>query len=508
MEFKSRMRIVFILLISIGMLPMLWAQRERTQLSDEQKLLQVMHSIHSQILYAYVEELASDKYWGRLTGTEGYDLSAEWVIEHFKKWGLAPAGDKGSFLQSFPNPYTLILEDCRLSLVIPQKDEFIEKNYLYEEEFIPGSTSDSGEVTAEVVYAGYGISAPELGFDEYAGLDVRGKIVLLEREAPVDPGRDPEIFKKWRDYSFHQYKLENAAAHGARGMLYNYHIANPNNAFVEGFIYTHIGTAVVKDIFSGTGRTHSDVVASIRKTLKPLSFATGKVATIKNSTEHHADGIGTNVVGQLIGSDPVLKDEVIIIGGHLDHLGRCYEIMPGANDNASAVAVMLGLAEALSQSPVKPRRTILFNCFGAEEQAVAGSKFYVENPLFPLEKTVCLINMDGVGAGDKLSAAAADNYPDLWGYFQRANDKYIHRLITPRYFLNNARPRLDAARFMWAGIPSISFGAFGTQSYYHVTKDNMDIITPEIMEDLAQLLFLAVLDMANQDVLDFRRTAK
>ena len=507
------MRRKFIVLVSL-FLSVVWvstwgtAQRGAQQLSEEQKLLQVMHSIPSQTLYDYVEELASDKYWGRLTGTEGYNQSAEWIASHFEKWGVLPAGDNGTYLQAFPNPYTLVFEDCHLTLHIPHKDGSIDKSYIYEEEFIPGSTSDSGEVKAEVIYVGYGITAPELGFDEYAGLDVRGKIVLMEREAPVSPNQDPEVFKKWRDYSFHQYKLKNAAAHGARGMLYNYHITNPNNAFAEGFIYTHIGDAVVEDIFSGTGHKHNEVVAAIKKELKPQSFNTEKVFTIKNTTEHHADGIGYNLVGKIEGTDPVLKDEIIIVGGHLDHLGRCYEIMPGANDNASAVAVIMGMAEALSKSPVKPRRTILFNCFGAEEQGVAGSKFYVENPIFPLEKTVCLINMDGVGAGDKLSALAANNYPDLWDYIKRANDKYIHRLVNPSSFRNNARPRLDAARFMWAGVPSVSFGAYGSRSFYHVTKDNMDIITPEIMEDLAQMLFMAILDMANQDTLDFRTTAK
>lgn len=506
----SLSRFGFVCLICAGLAAQLWAQGRGGQLTDEQKLLQVMHSIHSQTLYDYVAELASDKYWGRLTGTEGYNQSAEWVISFFKKWGVEPAGDNGTFLQAFPNPYTLVFEDCSLSLQIPHKDAFIRKPYVYQEEFIPGSTSDSGEVTAEVIYVGYGISAPELGYDEYAGLDVSGKIVLMEREAPVG-SNDVEVFKKWRPYSFHQYKLKNAAAHGAKGMLYNYPITNPNNAFVEGFMYTHIGSAVVEDLFAGTGRTHKEVVAGIRKTLKPRSFSTGKVVTIKNTTEHHPDGIGANVVGRIVGSDPQLRDEVIIVGGHLDHLGRCYEIMPGANDNASAVAVIMGLAEALTRSPVKPRRTILFICFGAEEQAVAGSKYYVENPIFPLEKTVCLINMDGVGDGDRLSALAAENYPEFWEYIKRANDRYIHRVVTPRYFTNNARPRLDAARFMWAGVPSISFAAGGTRrsySYYHLTKDNMDIITPEIMEDMAQLLFLAILDMANQDELDFRRSAK
>ncbi len=497
--------VIFILFVFVFSTSFLPAQRSGMELTEEQELLQVMHSIHSGTLFNYVKELASDKYWGRLTGTKGYNQSAEWVISHFKKWGLLPAGDNNTFLQAFPNPYTLVFENCYVCMNIPVNGDTVRKYYRYEEEFIPGSTSGSGEVTAEVVYVGYGITAPELDFDEYQGMDVKGKIVLMEREAPVSPNDDPEVFKKWRPYSFHQYKLKNAVAHGARGMLYNYHITNPNNAYDENFIYSHVGTVVVNDVFAGTGKKHGEVVERIKKELKPQSFPTGKVFTIKNTTEHHPEGIGYNVIGMIPGSDPLLKDEVIIIGGHLDHLGRCYEIMPGANDNASAVAVIMGLAEALAKSPVQPRRTILFLCFGAEEQGVLGAKYYVENPVFPLEKTVCLLNMDGVGAGDKLSALSAENFPELWDYVKRANEKYTHRLVFPRYFSNIARPRLDAARFLWAGVPSLSFSAFGTPSYYHVTKDNIEIITPEIMEDLAQMLFMAVLDMANQDQVDFRK---
>jgi Zn-dependent M28 family amino/carboxypeptidase len=178
--------------------------------------------------------------------------------------------------------------------------------------------------------------------------------------------------------------------------------------------------------------------------------------------------------------------------------------MPGANDNASGVAVILGLAEALSKSPIQPRRSIMFNCFGAEEQAVAGSKYYLKHPVVPLEKTVAFINIDGVGCGDKISANAAENFPDFWAYIKRANDQYIHREIFPEYFANNARPRSDAARFMWEGVPTISFGVWGAPSYYHITKDTIETITPEILEDMTRLLFVAVLDMANQDRLDFR----
>ncbi|MFW6136596.1 MAG: M28 family peptidase [Candidatus Aminicenantaceae bacterium] len=494
---------VYIIPLALMMQPPAFPQAQAEELTTEQKLLQVMHSISSLTLYHYVEELASEKYGGRLTGTEGFYKSAQRVSRHFEKWGLIPAGDNNTYLQAFPNPYTLVFEDCYLHMHIPVQGDTVIKDYRYEEEFIPGSTSGSGKVTAEVVYVGYGISAPELGFDEYAGVDVKGKIVLMEPEAPVNPYQDPEVFMDWRPYSFHQYKLKNAAAHGAKGMIYNYHITNPNNAYIEDFIYTHIGEAVVRDIFAGTGKEHKNVVKSIRSSLKPQSFPTGKNFTIKNTTEHHPEGIGYNVLAAIPGSGREMKNEVILIGGHLDHLGRCYEMMPGANDNASGVAVMMGLAEALMKSPVRPKRTILFNCFGAEEQGVAGSDYYVKNPVYPLKNTLCLINMDGVGAGDKLSVLAAENYPDLWNFLKSANDKYVHRLMIPRSFLNIARPRLDAARFLWAGVPSVSISAFGTPSYYHVTKDNLDIITPDIMKDLAGILFYSVLEMANQKNLSF-----
>jgi hypothetical protein len=498
---KAGVLVAALLLVLVTLAP---AQRTRPQLTEEQQLLQVMHGINSQTLYDYVKEMASEKYEGRLTGTEGFNKSARWLISHLKKWGVKPAGDDGTYLQAFPNPYTLIYPECHVAMHVPFGDGVIKKYYRYVEEFIPGSTSGSGEVTEEVIYVGYGITAPELGFDEYAGLDVEGKIVMMEREAPVSP-REAEAFKKWRPYSFHQYKLENAVAHGAKGMLYNYGpISNPNNAYDEGFIYSHIGTEASDDVFAGTGRTHRETVRAIQETLKPHSFATGKTFSIKNTTKHVSDGIGYNVIGLLEGSDPDLKDEVIIIGGHLDHLGRCYEIMPGANDNASAVAVMMGVAEALFNSPVKPKRSIMFLAFGAEEQGVAGSDYYVNNPVVPLEKTLGLINMDGVGAGHSLSAQAAENYPSFWAFLKEANDKYVHRIIRGSYFVNNARPRLDAARFMWKDVPTLSLGAYGSPSPYHVPQDNIDIITPEIMEDLAQILFMAVIEMAGADSLNFR----
>jgi len=487
----------------------------QTQATDEAKILQAMHSISSHTLYDYVAELVSEKYGGRLTGTKEYEACVEWVESLLKGWGVQPAGENGTYRQLFPNPYTIVGPGGICALDVPAgKNGVIKKLYKYEDEFIPGGTSGSGEVTAEVVYVGYGVTAPELGYDDYKGVDVKGKIVLLDPEVPVGPGEKTlDLFKKWRPYSFHQYKLKNATAHGAKGMIYNYGpIGNPNNAYVEGFVYHHVGEAVVADIFAGTGRTYKDTVARIRAELKPQSFATGKTMIISNKTEHHPDGVGINLIGQIPGTDPKLKDDVIIIGGHLDHLGRMWALMPGANDNATAVAVTLGVAEAMAKCAVKPKRTIVFFFFGSEEQSedqgTEGSHYYTDHPLLPLDKTVVFINMEGPGIGDRISASGGRTYPGFWQFVEKANAGYIHRPLSTGPASYPARPRQDSAWFFWKGVPSLTFGAGGgprlPYSTYHNTKDSIELVTPEIMEDIAQLLFMAVMDMSDEPVLNFR----
>ena len=484
--------------------------------TDEARILEAMHLIQSQPLYNYVAELVSEKYGGRLTGTKEYEACVAWVESLLKVWGVEPGGENGTYRQLFPNPYTIVHEGGVCEMLLPAgQGGVVKKGYKYEDEFIPGGTSGSGAVTAEVVYAGYGITAPELGYDDYKGVDVKGKIVLLESEVPVGPGEKTlEQFKKWRPYSFHQYKLKNAAAHGAKGLIYNYGpIGNPNNAYVEGFVYHHVGTAVVEDVFAGTGRVHKDVVAAIRKDLKPQSFATGKTMTISNRTEHYPDGVGINLLGKITGSDPALKDEVIIVGGHLDHLGRLWELLPGANDNATAVAVTLGIAEAMAKCPVKPKRTVVFFFFGSEEQSedqgTEGSHYYTEHPIYPLDKTAVFINMEGPGAGDKISASGGTTYPGFWAFVEKANKGFVHRTLSTGPASFPARPRQDSAWFFWKGVPSLTFGAYGGPRpplpTYHNTRDNLSLITPEIMEDIAQLLFMTITDMADEPALDFRK---
>lgn len=496
---------VILLGLSVLCLPVL-NQDGSNQKSGKEIIFGIAHSISSHDLYDVVAELSSDKYWGRLTGTEGYDLAARWLVNEFKGCGLEPAGENGTYFQSFDIPYTLVFPGAEVVWHVPQKQGFNDKSYRYMTQFMPGSTSGSGEVTADVVYVGYGITAPELGYDDYEGMDVKGKILLMEREVPYWPADGVERFMKWYPYSLHQYKLRNAVKHGAAGMLYNYGpIANPNNAYDRNFVYCHVGNDVMYDMFGGTGRDHKKIREEIKKSGRPRSFATGKRVTIKMKTEHHPEGRGANVIAVLPGSDPVLKDEYILIGSHLDHLGRCHEIIPGANDNASAVAVQVILARVLRKLKEPLKRSVMFIAFGAEEQGVVGSRYFVDHPTVPLEKLVCLLNMDGVAVGDKLGATAGKNFPSLFAYVERANNEFVHRKLRGSKWLNITRPRNDAARFEKKGVPLLSFYSHGGDSHYHLPTDNIENIHPEIMEDLTRILFLAIVDMANRDTLEFRK---
>jgi hypothetical protein len=264
---------------------------------------------------------------------------------------------------------------------------------------------------------------------------------------------------------------------------------------------TNAGPSVANDIFAGTGKKHDAILERIRTTKQPASFATGKTMTIANTTEHHPEGIGANVIGYLEGKDSALKNEAIIIGGHLDGLGRNPVFMPGANDDSSAVAVTLGIAEALAKSAMPLKRSVLFVLFGAEEQGVKGSEYYVAHPFIPNEKVTGFINLERVGRGDQINGAGCSNFPTLWEFFDRSNHRYIHRLVRPGFATNLVRPGQDAAPFMGVNVPTISFSASGGMplpySTFHTTRDTIDNITPDIMVDLARLIFLSIVEMAN-----------
>jgi Zn-dependent M28 family amino/carboxypeptidase len=219
----------------------------------------------------------------------------------------------------------------------------------------------------------------------------------------------------------------------------------------------------------------------------------------RQNQKHYPQGKGCNIVGLIRGSDPELRDEVILVSGHIDGVGDLGDelVVPGSYDNASAVAVMLGAARAMALAPEKPKRSVLFIFVGAEESALVGSRFYCENPIFPKEKTVCLFNMDMVGVGAGLSVSGGKSYPLINKHFEAANKRFIHRpyMATEAWTGGVARPRRDSVIFNRAGYHTLEFrnfvpeGETRSRTYYHHPKDDVNTLEPEVMEDLTRMVF-------------------
>ncbi len=467
--------------------------------SETKQILNTFHTVSSNEILKFAEELSSDKYKGRLSGSPEYLDAAQWCADKFKDWGIQPANN-GSYFQVFPNEYSEVFTKGNVTYS-PQKGEETQLKFL--DDYLPGSNSASGTISGKIVYAGYGITAPELNYDDYKNIDVKGKIILLESGVPYT--QNDTTLGKWTPYAYHRYKFRNAVKHGAAGMLYISKLANPNTVNLENFIYAHIDPKIAEQIFSDAGKNYSEIKKELTEMKVPSFVLPEKQqVSITAKTKYFPDAEACNVVGMIEGSDPVLKSEIIIIGGHLDGQGYLGEIFPSALDNVSGVCDILGAAKAFAQSDIKPKRTILFILLGGEECGLYGSKFYAENPLFPVNKTVLMINLDMVGNGTGFYVSNGKSYPELFQHFENANEKYIHREMgASEWQKNYGRPRSDESNFENVGIKT--FGLWTRNSvfpvYYHDPRDKTDVLTPEIMEDAAKLLYLGIMGIANDETI-------
>jgi hypothetical protein len=494
--------ILLVLILSVSTLSF-------SQASTESVLMKYFHTIQSEEMMSWMQKLCSPEFNGRLTGTPEFLKSANWVAGQLKEWGLKPGGDNGDYFQWFDFPYTEINDIGKLSLNLPQADgSIIKKSYSYPDEYYPGMNSGKGEVTAEVVFVGFGVSAPELNYDDYKGIDVKGKIVLVNRDVPYTDPTNPE-YKKWVGYCYHQYKLENAVKHGAAGFLYiDGNLANPNISYDPSIVVCGIGPQPLNDIFAGLKTTNKEIVAKMIKTMKPASFNTGKNFTIIANTTRHPEGKACNVVGIIPGTDPVLKNEAIIIGGHLDAVGNAGKMVGGALDNATGCVDIMGAAKAMVLSGISLKRTVVFLFFGGEEGGLVGSKTFTQKPLFTKDKTVTYINLDCVGNGTGLSVNAGSPYKEYLNYFEKANTDYIHRTMqssAPVPGSYYGRPRTDGVVFSMAGFKTMEIGTTGwyKKVYYHIPGDDPDAITIDIMEDVSKMLYVGLINMANDENLKF-----
>ena len=450
------------------------------------EIMDVFHSISSDEIMEYVHELCKEEYNGRLAGTGEYMKCAFWCAEQLCDFGLEPAGDDGSYLQHFRMPTTSLI-DCRLKKVGNEQE------YVFPRDFYPGMNSDSGKVeNAEVVYAGYGITAPEYGYDDYEGIDVKGKIVIIERGIPYRDKDEKKRFDLYMRYASESYKLPQALKKGAAAVLLVGKLAHTGIAFSKGMIYTHVDPSMVDELVTKAGYTRDGLKKQISEKQKPCSFNTGCRLNMDVVTRHYPYATTCNVIGVIKGVDTTSS---IVLGAHLDHLGNNGLMFPGALDNASGVALQLAVAKALAASGIKPEKNIVFAFFGAEERGIKGAIHYLNHPTFPLDKTMCMLNIDMVGNGNGLSVWGAESFPAVAKIFAQVNDRWLHREfeVTP-YERAVSYSQADGDEFSKRGIPALYIATTEELKpmYYHDPRDRAETLTPEIMEDAARMLFLAL----------------
>mgnify|MGYP001171407008 CR=1 FL=1 len=493
-------RLILLFIVSVLLSEHAMAQRRNMAMPQPTVEQKAMYVTSTADLKSWMSFLTSPECRGRLTGDIGFAKATHYAADLFKAWGLEPGGDNGTYFQSFPHPYTEVKEGGFFTLYFPSGKQWIAKQYSYPDNYMVGGTSDTGFLEQkDLVYVGYGITAPELDYDSYSGIDVKGKIVVCERDVPYQ-GQDTKLQKAWTPYQYHSHKMKNAADHGAAGLLYISIAGNPNPGFNKGFVYACISDSVAKDIFSGTGKDYVTVKSNLDKTLKPNSFPINKKADIKAFTEFHPDGVGCNVIGILHGTDPTLAPEYLTIGAHLDHIGMQPYVCPGALDNASGSVIIMGAAKALATSGFKPKRTIVFVLFGGEETGLYGSDYLANHPIMPLNNAKAVINIDCLGDGYGFGAMIAPKYSTLFKYVEEADIKSCNRpfMKVPSRDVIVTRPRTDEANFFIKGVPTISPFAFGGTKVipYHNPGDTMENINFDLVHDAVKWMATTLMDMS------------
>ena len=345
--------------------------------------------ISSNEIEGWINEMVQPKYKGRLAGTPEYMEIAQWAADLFSGWGIQPYGDDGSYFQYFDRAWT----EVKSSGSVVLKSGKTKRKLIAGQDYYPGANPDNGKVKGQVVFAGHGITCPEMDYDDYAKIDVKGKIVLITGDVPYK-GNDSEAKSKWTFYNSHRYKFTNAYEHGALGVLIVSMMASPGTPFYKDFFYAAVHDDIARSIFEIEKLNWDSVLKDISQRMHPRSFESQTNVEITTDVVRHESGKTANIIGFIEGNDPELKNEVIVIGAHLDGQGSLGFLLPGALDNASGVADVLAAAKALIQMEGKMKRSVMIILFGGEECGLLGSLHFVKNPKIPLENILLMINLD------------------------------------------------------------------------------------------------------------------
>ena len=438
-----------------------------------------LQKIDPERIRAHVRFLSHDLLEGRGTGQRGGDIAAEYIATEFSLDGLKPAGDNGTFMQKVPMVGVTTLPETTFSLASARGDATnlipLDQYVAYNETQQPQS-----DVDADIVYVGYGIEAPEYNWDDYKGVDVKGKVLLMLVNEP--PSDDPKFFKgrALTYYGRWTYKYEEAARRGAVGAIlihktdmasYPWEVVRNSNSGEKSYLKLE-GTPKLKV----ASWIHADVANQLATSLgtdldKMISDARSRdfhpVALPVKLKAHMVSKVrpfeSNNVVAMLPGADARLKDEAVMYTAHYDHLGIRPD-MPGDNiyngayDNATGCGIVLELARAYSLSPQRPKRSVLFAAVTAEEQGLLGSEYLGKHPPIPTGKIALDLNYDDVpplGAPEEVEVSGAERttfYPTV-----QALAKEFRLTIRP-----DARPeaghfyRSDHFSLARVGIPAFS----------------------------------------------------
>ena len=469
-------------------------------------------AIRAEDLIKQVRILSSPEMEGRASGTSGGARAAAYIAEEFRRIGLQPLGDHGGYLQAFEITTGIKLgKENRLILELSGARKIYEAGLA----FNPFGSSDEGRFSGEVIFAGYGITAPELQYDDYAGLDVRDKIVLVMTHEPQERNqqgifRRPEAFR----YTEVRYKVINAREHGAKGIIV---VTDPNNHEKEreglfairgggsasaGIFALNALRETVGAILSPAGKNLTVLQREIDETLTPRSFLVPGVVAHLQINLTREKGQADNVIGILPGRDPSLREEAVVIGAHYDGLGRggenslapdrYGEVHPGADDNGSGAAGVIALAKAFAGSGAK--RTLVFVAFAGEEMGLLGSSHYVKNPPWPIEKSYAMINLDMIGRleNDRVYALGVDSAKEL----RPLIDEVANGLKLELHMSGEGFGPSDHMPFYAQARPVLMFFT-GPHSDYHRPSDTADKINGGGLEKVVRLVFRTTARLAD-----------
>jgi Zn-dependent M28 family amino/carboxypeptidase len=426
----------------------------------------------------HVRYLSHDLLEGRGTGQRGGDIAAEYIATQFAEYGLKPAGDHGTFMQKVPLVGITTLPETTFSLV-PKQGEAMNLKPLDEYVAFDQTQQPQSDVDAEVVFVGYGIEAPEYGWDDYKGLDVHGKVLLMLVNEP--PSDDPKFFKgkALTYYGRWTYKYEEAARKGAVGVIlvhqaqmasYPWEVVRNSNSGEKSYLkldgpalkvasWVHLDVATRLASASGMNLETMMKDAQTRE-FHPVSLGARLKAHMVSKVRNFESN---NVLAILPGADRKLADEAVIYTAHYDHFGIRPDmpgdnIFNGAQDNATGCGILLELARAYGAAAQRPRRSILFAAVTAEEQGLLGSEYLGKHPPIPAGKIALDLNYDDVkplGAPEEVEVSGAERttfYPAV-----EATAKEFRLAIRP-----DALPeaghfyRSDHFSLARVGIPSFS----------------------------------------------------